>query len=317
MHGWISLPLLWQQLLLVFALVLGAALGWTPVRRNNIALWLAFSIVYAVFALLVAFGYESLRVPGDYSLAAWIFLLLPTLVIILPAVGVPWLIANLLARDRSTVPPDYRVKLLVACTLAVVLGALALIGWQPSIRQQWMRFFTAPRDLTAITNGSDWTCVSAGNYGPHMEGVLDLHFSAGEAKRWQSFHHTGSERPFFDLEHAVDKDVFSAGTYGTGLGKILLAYDVWGKVREASAGSADATAAARDESRVRGAIVLQEMSEPLTETLSLHSSLPETMTFMGQYGNASNYAFPVSCRRVRAQGFREVPLLDFDVAPRN
>jgi hypothetical protein len=316
MHGWISLPLIGYQLLALFAFVFGAALGWTPVRRNNIALWLAYSFVYAVFALLVAFACEFLHTPGDYDLAPWLLLLLPTLLIILPTMGVPWLLAHLFARNRPTAPADYRIKLLMAFTLAVVLGAVALIGWQPSVKRQWMRFFTAPLDLTSITNGSDWTCVAAGQDGPMMVGVLDLHFSAGEAKRWQSFQHAGSERPFFDLEHAVDKDVFAAGTYSTGLGKILLEYKAWGKVQEAGAGTVDATASAPDASRVRGAIVLQETSEPLIETLSIYSPLPETMTFLGQYGQASNYGFLVSCGRMHIDGFREVRLLDSDIAPR-
>jgi len=313
MHGWISLPLWCCAALLIGAVLLGARLGSAPARRKGIALWLAFSLVYAFFALLVAFAYELLSFPGDYDLAAWSMLLVPTLVVVLPAIGIPWVIASSLRGERAVASgADYRVKLLAAFAAVVTLGALVVVGWQPSARRHWMEFILAPRDLTPITGGSDWVCLPGRAFGPHMEGVLDLHFSAIEQKRWQTFHHEGAERPFFDLDHAVGKDLFSAGSYSVESGKVFLDYKVFGENPAAPDGKQASSAAGSDASRMRGSLVLKNTDGPLLETFSLHSLSAEAMTLMAQYGHASAIAFPLSCRRVHADNFHEVPLLDCD-----
>ena len=93
MHGWISLPQSWYIVLLIGCAVLGAVLGGVGTRKNAFPRWLAWSFAYAVFMVLVAYLYESSRMPGPYNIAAWSLFVVPAFFLTLPVLGIPWIIA--------------------------------------------------------------------------------------------------------------------------------------------------------------------------------------------------------------------------------
>lgn len=328
MHGWISLPLSWQLAVLVFAAPIGAALGSVRDRKNGVALWLGFSLAYAIFAVLVAFYYESWRSPGGYDVIAWSILIVPAVALVLPIMGVPWAIASAIVSKRQPLNADRpssgfnRVEILGAVSLLVGMTVLAVFlqnGRAPRLSSSYqvkpIDRASAPADLSEITAGSEWSCVVL-REGQPSSSSIDYHFSpiSGDA-RWQTFGHQNNKRPFFDLAHAAGLDEFFAGGYHVEDGKLMLTNDVAGRSLDfMSKGAmkidAEGLRSLRDP-RLRGEIFLNKNSwDGVFDTISVRSLSPDAMSIVSEIINNGPRSIELTCSRVRDPSFQPVVLLD-------
>jgi hypothetical protein len=109
MHGWFSLPILGQLLLLALAPVMGIVLGaLIDSKRPNFARKLCtLTLVYTLFAVSIALMYEvgpqqifSVLLVGlvSGSLLPWGVIFLLVYILALPTIGVSWLVASRFAR---------------------------------------------------------------------------------------------------------------------------------------------------------------------------------------------------------------------------
>jgi hypothetical protein len=328
MHGFaIPMPLSWVLILLIFGAVCGALLGCMRIRRNGIAHWLVFSAAYAVFTALAAFCYQTSRFPGPYNIRAWSILIVLAFMLMLPIVGLPWLVANDLTVRRETTGTSllHRGRIVMIFTGAVFVAALAIafryieFALRPAPTPSSYHIApidprSAPHDLSEITRGSDWSCVNLLDGKPGSTG-MDLHFAAldGEA-RWQGFDHDGNERPFFDLEHAHGIEQFFAGSYLSENAKLLLMSDEAGlSLQFESKGAmkidADSLRVHHDP-RLRGEILLMRNGyNGVFKTIAVRELSAQQMSIVEEFENNGVHSIESICRRIHDPTFRPVPRL--------
>jgi len=337
MHGWISLPAIWQITLLALAPLIGLSIGVCDARnKHQWSLWLGYAAAYAISVTLVAFLYESHgHLGGGYNLGAWALMIaLPVFIYALPAIGVPWLIARVVARARLSSaelqqhPAGKGVsatgKTLMATALVLFVLLFAVVSENaPTVPMPRSNYVMppldpahAPSDLSAVTDGSDWVCNILSE-GKPTQSMVDYHFDALAAGgRWQSFSHHG-ERPFFDLDHARQMEQFFSGPYSVANAKLQLGSDYAGMPIEldrrfAKQSDRDALRANHDP-RLRGEILLTPNAfHGSIESIGFRSLSASEMSLVVDYANDVPYSSELACRRIHQATFRpvEIPLTE-------
>ena len=325
MHGWISIPGIWQLALLALAPVVGLAVGaWSARSKYQIALWFGYTLTYSVLVVLLAFLYESHRFRGQYNLAAWSMLVIPVFVYALPAVGLPWLLARKFVRSGSSQEREGDAEkhsapgialFAISAVMLVTIAMVAARNMPVPVPQSTYVIppidpAKAPEDLAEVTNGSDWSCTLL-REGKPTSSLIDYHFDALNAgARWQSFSHRGELRPFFDLDHANGGEQFFSGAYSAAGRKLQLASDYAGmplsSTHQFAKGDQEAMRA-RHDPRLRGEIVVQPNGcKGTLESVSFRSLSSAAMSLTVEFNGDVPRTAELACRRIHDSDFRPI-----------